>query len=482
MMYLPRYLAVAVCLGLVASRLAAAPLDAPIPIDMTLPSSPTPATGDKPPARLEDALGLSSSGSRTREHPALAAAEAALDAGDVRKSLSLLSDAARENPALPPDLLMLAQLYLARQRWQEASLALENAVANYQQHPEVYHQCGFLALAQRRNADAWLHFEKALSLPTPKAWSAEQVANFHSLCWSGLAEICERRRDWVNAGQVYERWSQVVPPNERVLQFWGKALVLSGNEQDGLAKLTAAYKQNPSLNPGELAVAAIYVQQGNWESAKTWYLTAIEKFPQSGRAHFEYAGALLLFGHDKLATEQLQRAIARPSGLEDLSVEVLLLQGLLARGAKQYAAAETQFTKVLEKSPGEVRALAQLPLVLVAQNDAAKQRRALQIATLNATRHPSPDSFAALGWVQFNLGKHADAEKNLRKASSQGDYGEALYFLAQLQLETGNIENINDVLRRLRLALDKPGLFVTRGEAREWLKSVAATTEPEKAP
>jgi tetratricopeptide (TPR) repeat protein len=427
---------------------------------------------DSSTAPTNPAASIADSPARLRDHPAIAAADAALEVGDLRKCLALLRVAADENPELPPDLLMLSQLYAQRGRWQESSVALENAVTLHRNHPEVYQTCAIAALSQRRLADAWLHFEKALSLPSPEAWKEDQQLAFRVGCLQGMLEICQRRRDWSSAANIYGQLAELTTLDEASLRTWGKSLLLVGDEDGALKKFDEAYQKNQSLNPPALAMAAHYVQAGQWDKADAVYRKELEQSPDAGRTNFEYAGALLLRGDFTRAALHLQKAAAAGS-LGDLDVELIFMRGLLARNRLEFSEAERHFSEVLRRKPGHQGALAQLPLVLVEQ-DEAKQRRALQIAAINAAKNSTAEALATHGWVQYRLGRKEDAEKNLRAALEKGSSGEAIFFLTQLLVDTGRTDDLHKYVEQLKVAIDRPAMFITRDEAREWLKAVSS--------
>jgi hypothetical protein len=74
--------------------------------------------------------------------------------------------------------------------------ALERAVAEDGEHPEVFILFGNLALMEGRLADASVHFEKARILAAAKRWTADQRKRFDRLCHQGDAFVAESRGDW----------------------------------------------------------------------------------------------------------------------------------------------------------------------------------------------------------------------------------------------------------------------------------------------
>lgn len=409
------------------------------------------------------------------QHPAVSAAIEQIQSGKVHQALQQLRAAAMEDPSMPPELLMMAYILLRNQRWNEGAVALEKAAVLHKDHPEVYQACGQFALMQDRNTDAWSHFQLALRVPIPEEWNDEQKKEFLLRCFVGLAAVSENRRDWQEAAHAFEQWSELEQLDAVTHYRWAKALLHAQAVEKAFKRLKEAHRLEPALNPPELMIAALYTEMGQFEKAAAWYETAVEKYPGDSRVHYEYAGSLLLAGHTSQSREQLQKAAEGQTNFDSLQTDLLLMRGLVARSEKEFEEAESLFTRVLRNSPGNPLALSQLPLVLIEQNDEAKKTLARQIAIANAQKNPrSMQALKSLGWVQYRLGNLNEAEKALKAgASATTKDGELLFFLAQVLLEQGKTAQSQRVAAMLRTAVEEPGLFILRREARQWLDAVS---------
>ena len=78
---------------------------------------------------------------------------------------------------------------------------------------------------------------------------------------------------------------------------------------------------------------------------------------------------------------------------------------------------------------------------------------------------------AALGTVLYRLKRLEDAENVLASTVNSGKAdSDAAYILARVKAERGHPDEAMILLKK---ALDAPGLFVARAEAREWLDRVS---------
>lgn len=450
------------------------------PIDETSPPEDSPSSESSPDDRLyfwrsiEGRFGGPTSGTANGQ---IDLARQSLLAGDVDKSLQYLKEAVVADPTLPPEVLMLAYLYMANNNWQNGKIALEQAVKHHRDHPEVYQACGQVALAEGRIADAWVHLAQAQRMAPPSAWNKEKRRDFQSRCFAGIVAVSEQWEDWEMAAKMFGRWEAAVPLDANALGRWGKAQLFSGNKEAALELLSRAHQLDPSMNPPEIAMAALYTEKGMYDEAEATYQMAAKKYPNDSRVWFEFAGSRLLAGNSGEAREYLEKAAKIGSHAEKLRIELPLLSGLVARSEKRYQDAEGYFTDVLKLSPGHPVALMQLPLVLVETDDSSAHQRALQMAMIYAQKHPnSPQALTSLGWVQYRLGQQKEAEAALGKAvmlSGNNSDGETLFFLAQSMLANGKAQQAEPYVQMLRAAVQGHQLFILRDDARKWLDSVA---------
>jgi predicted Zn-dependent protease len=200
----------------------------------------------------------------------------------------------------------------------------------------------------------------------------------------------------------------------------------------------------------------------------------LKKYPDDPQVYLEYAASLLVAGKLEESQDQLDRATSK--GVKAAG-DVAALRGLLAMAQRDYAAAEQQFTLLLEERPGDFHALRRLPIVLAAQQEQGKLVRAVQLATIQAKKMPqSPEAQATLAWVVLHQGKPDEARQALVR-SPPGTDPETLYLMARTFVELGEIDAAKPSVASLRSQLKRSGWFPQRADAEEWVKTIALSLE-----
>ena len=142
--------------------------------------------------------------------------------------------------------------------------------------------------------------------------------------------------------------------------------------------------------------------------------------------------------------------------------------GLAALERKDLATPERVFQALADEAPADAWTRNQWALVLAEQNDQAKRKRALELAELSVKQNSNDAAaLATLGTVYYRLNRLDDAEKLLQAvvASGKGN-SDAAYVLARVKADRGQADAAKTLLKK---ALDAPGLFTCRKDAREWL-------------
>jgi predicted Zn-dependent protease len=141
---------------------------------------------------------------------------------------------------------------------------------------------------------------------------------------------------------------------------------------------------------------------------------------------------------------------------------------------RELGRAEQILQALVRDSPGDAWARSQLALVLAEQADEAKRRQALELAEELARQAPTgADALATLGTVYYRLRRLDEAEKLLQAVIDSGrGNSECAYILARLKADRGQAQ---PAVGLLKSALDAPGIFVFRQDARQWLDRLTAS-------
>jgi tetratricopeptide (TPR) repeat protein len=385
--------------------------------------------------------------------------------GDYEQALKFLQAAAKKREDLIPPRLILAKLFLLHNQIKQGRDVLEQAAVESPEHPEIYLIFGRLALQEGRLTDARLHFDTAAELARSKQWPLQLQEGFLRDAHAGRASEAEQRRSWSDAQTALTAWLKLEPKNGQARQRLGAALFRQGKHDQGRREMEQAMQDDPKLEPAAIALGWLYTEIGQQDQAAQWMEAAVKEAPKDFRAHLSHARWLL----EQNRAEEAGRAADAAARLAPDSRDTQFLRGLIARTCKDYAPAERLFETLHQQSPGDFSISNQLALTLVEQTDDSKRQKALQLAEINARLYPNAgEALSTLGLVYYRLGRTEDAEKALRASLSGGaGSSDTVYYLARLLAERGQVD---EAKRLLKLALDAPGLFSFRKEAREQLE------------
>jgi len=383
---------------------------------------------------------------------------------DFDACLKQLAQARKAHPELPPPHALFAKLAFLSNQGALIRPALESAIAEDHEHPEVFILFGNLALAEGRVTDAAVHFEKARGLATGKRWTADQRNRFDRLSLQGEAVVAESRGDWKAARAVLGGWLKQDPGNAAARQRLGKALFHLKEHDAAYEEIQQAAKADAALEPAAITMAWLFTRAGNLKKAEEWIDYANKTTPESQAVQMASAAWLMEQGRADEARSHADAAAKLNPG----STEIKRLLGLAARQRKDFAQAEQIFEGLAHEAPADAWLRNQWALVLVEQSDESRRRRALELAELSVRQNPkAADALATLGTVYYRLNRLDDAEKVLQAVvgSGQGN-SDAAYVLARVRADRGHPDAAPALLK---LALDAPGIFIFRRDAQDWL-------------
>jgi tetratricopeptide (TPR) repeat protein len=387
-------------------------------------------------------------------------------------SLQYLGKAVKAHPELPPPHALLAKLAFLANQVGMIRPALERAVAEDGQHPEVYILFGNLALVEGRLTDGAVHFEKARTLAASQRWTAEQRKRFERLCHQGDAFVAESRGDWKGARAALSAWLEQEPANAGARHRLGRALFGVGQYESAHAELVKAAEADATIEPAAITMGWLYTRDRDPKKAGEWMDYAVKLAPDSARVRLGVASWLLEQGR----ADEAQTHAEAAAKIDPKSKEVRRTLGLSARERKDFAAAEQIFQALAQESPGDAWVRNQLALALAEQGDDARRRRALELAELSVRQDPKAvDALTTLGTVYYRIKRLDAAAKILQAviASGKGN-SDAAYMLALVQADQGHPERAAPLLKT---ALSAPGLFVFRTDAQQWLDRLPAKSK-----
>jgi Tfp pilus assembly protein PilF len=389
---------------------------------------------------------------------------------DYDQCLTLLKSASASHPDQLPPQLLFAKICLLFDQPAMGRAALEQAVVENPELPDVYLVFGRLAVHDNRLTDAQLQFDKALALSASDTWSDPQKRGFLVDAYTGLASVAELRKDWPAAAAHLANWLKLEAKNGQARGRLAAALFRQGQREKAHAELEQAVKDDSTVEPAGILLGRLFTEEGNLKKAAEWMEYAVKLTPNDPVAHQGYAAWLL--DHHQL--EQAKTEAEAATRLNPSSADAKGLRGLIAWHLKDYAAAERIFQELHLETPGNFAASNLWALASVEQPFADKRQRAWQVAQMNAQLFPnSPEAMSTLGWVAYRVGRIDQAEQSLRAAlATRKANSETAYYLARVLADRQKDE---EVRQWLKVAVDTPGRFAFRAEAQAWLDRLQKT-------
>jgi tetratricopeptide (TPR) repeat protein len=393
---------------------------------------------------------------------------------DIVGCRALLERARSNNPKLPPPGVMMAVLWLGVNQLQSARGELEDTAVKFPGDPEPYLMLGDLAFQDRRITDADVLFSKATALTTAFSENAKRKRDFEIRCHAGSAAVAESRKQWDTAQKHLAAWLELDPDNASARQRQGIVLFQLGKPEEALAEFREAKKLDEKAVHPELAMARLYDDAKQRDTAKKLIEQAIKSAPQDPAVLL--ATAQWYVGQNDLPAATLNADNALK--LDPKSLEAKVVRGAIARVARDYKTAERFFNEAHVQSPGNFPAGNSLALVLVETDDKESRQRALEMAEANVAMHRegSPhqaNALTTLAWVYYKLGRREDAEKILSQISQNNQLTtDGAYYVAKLLVDRGEKDRARKILEDV---LANEAMFATRADAVDLLATLKKT-------
>jgi superkiller protein 3 len=397
-----------------------------------------------------------------KKSPELLQAEKLFNQNEFDKALEQLEAACKKDPDLAPAPLLLARLFLARGQGPAARTVLERAVVKQPTQPAFYLAFAQLNLAEGRLTEAAVLIEKALVLCESSKDLGKHKQAYLREAHAGRAFIAEQRLDWEGARQALADWLKQEPKNAQAHQRMGRALFFLEKPTEALAELQQGHALDATMEHPAVSMGLLWTQKKDLKQADTWMQRALKEDAKSIRTRLAVAAWLLdQVRFDEAATQADAALRAEPT-----SPDARRLRGLIARFQRNFADAEKLFEPLYQEAPADFFISNQLALALAEQADGKKLKRALQLAEVNARQYPNAsEAGATLGRIYYLLGRWEEAERALQAAARTGQLSpDAAYYFASV---LDQLKRPDDAQKLLKAALDAPGTFLFRKEAKD---------------
>ncbi|MCA9241854.1 MAG: tetratricopeptide repeat protein [Planctomycetales bacterium] len=362
----------------------------------------------------------------------------------------------------PPEVL-LANMYFSVDQTALGRESLEKAAVSYPTDPEPHLIFGDIALREGRLSDALALYEVGGRLLKSYSGPSDRKRQLTYRTLVGLASVAENRGNFEDALKRWEAASKADPKNANAHFRLGIVLFNAGKPEESLAQLKEAARLEPNAPSPQLTMVALCRQTGELDEAERWLIAAIKEKPDNLENLIAMARWQLEVRNAAYAAEEYAE---RARKIDPKSLEVELLDGMIAWHQGELGVAEKHFEAAYLREPQNAMAISCLSGVLAEQRDKKKQARAWELAKLAvADSNQSPDAIAALGWAAYHLGQYTEAQKYLHTAISKGAGRDASYYLARAAYRDGHLAHAKFALTK---ALKGSGLFIHLKDAKKW--------------
>ncbi|HEY8549421.1 MAG TPA: tetratricopeptide repeat protein [Vicinamibacterales bacterium] len=237
-----------------------------------------------------------------------------------------------------------------------------------------------------------------------------------------LGRLYLARRDWQKAVDVLFYVVDRDPGALDARYLLAQAYDGQGRRDAAIENLRAVLEQEPRFFRALLDLADLYVRERRWDEAAEAYERASSEYPDNVDLKLRHAAALANAGNDTAARELLEAVEkTRP---DDARVAFLLVD--VARGMRDYDAAERAARRVMELQPGQPLGLQALATVFEDRREYREIVALLEPALSSNPGQAGDDGRAqlplrlALGNAYMQLGEHEKAIATLDRARREG--------------------------------------------------------------
>ncbi len=402
--------------------------------------------------------------------------------GDFEGAERQMKRAKEKYPELPPSGVLMAKLFSDANSPAAARTALEKAVRDEPDDPETYVIFGAAALQERRFTDADLLFQRSIQICDSYTKNAERKKNLTIRALDGLAAVAEARDELVKAEETLRKLVVAAPENFNAHLRLGRILFLQKTEEkekDAYKVFGDAYNIDKAKVPRpEVSMARLYQAGKDDTKAKSLMDLAKERDPGS-------LATRLAIAQWALETNRLpyaEEALTAVTKLAPDEFQVLILQGIVARIKKDYAAAEKAFSTAHLMSPQDALVLNQLAISLVEQDGDEKKSKAAQYAQMAAqfagNRDPvrARESQVVFAWILYKLKRVPLAEQQVQLALRSGGVADDIaFYAAQILFDSGKTDPALELLNKS--LDDSKRLFPNRSDAQDLRARILSGTD-----
>jgi len=498
-----------VCFSFLASALLGVSLFGQATPPVTDPKGPAGDPKEKPPETPK----------LPAEDPLLKEALKHFEKNEGKECMAKLKDATDKNKELQPPEIIFASWLAQSKKGSDARMMLEQFIARKVDHPDGYLLNASFAYGEGRITDAINSCLNALNYARSPQWNTKQQERFFKEARLGLVASLEARGDFGNMVEHLQALVNDDKTNANLRLRLAAVKFNIGQEATALSELEEAYKIDPSIDPPELRMGALWASKAatdlglkadakpeevaeavkkkiaeNRVKAEEKLKEAVKKYgDKTAKAPRGYASFLLEEGKFAEALTLIDQAKAMdekdPKNNKAEARETTALRALYHRYKAEYNEAVPLFDKLFSANPADPFATGNLAICLMeAGTDNEKAKNLAN--SLVKSNEKSPEAYAVLGWVLFNAArKETDkkkqdelyelADKALGASASGGQAMlDTAYYLAEFFNYKKEYKKAYDLLKD---ATNKRGAFVYRKKAETLMNGLEGLAKEDEA-
>lgn len=399
---------------------------------------------------------------------AIAMAEAAYSNGDPALAEALITRVNQRAPKFGQGYVAMANLYVAQKKNEAALLTLRMGQREVPNDPNLFFAEADILASLKRYTEA----QKVLEELAKKKQFAEAAL-------IRLADVHAAAGEAAKAASVYERLLALNPQLPGLKEARIQALLAAKQTKAALAEAEKLQTEKPDDRTIAFMVGEAALAGKDKKKAEQAYRRALELAPDWEPP---LTALMQLYLGDKRVDDGLKLCKELRQKAPDAAGPAFF-QGMLLERKGDRAGAEKIYREVLAKHPKMLPAAHNLAFLL--SSGKAKQETLLEAEALarTAASGGAPSALDTLGWIQYRLGKHIEAETNLRKAyAAYKDNPVVAYHLAATLAVIGKSapksaegkSRLAESRKILEKMLTQKGNFPYKEEAKKLLAEVKA--------
>jgi tetratricopeptide (TPR) repeat protein len=347
-------------------------------------------------------------------------------AGQPTEMVATLNRLLERPKDFPNRFLQVGDFYVGIRSWDQAGQWFQRGIREDSKNARVYRTRLVTVYVNEQKRSQALDLAGQLIREAPKDWALRAQRAEIWLAGAGPSNSNDKQ-DAVKAIGEYQTLVKELPRDPRVRFLLGRAYFLNGDRGSAAqAFAQAAAQQRQYLDP-RIALAGLDRQTQNFKETLRLADEILAVDPHNFSGRLLHASGSRGLGNLDVAEQELE-ALAREA---PESPDVHLELGLVTLARKQYTAAERTFSNLYQSNQSDVRSLAGLAAVYMAQGQGD---RALQVVTREVNRVPrSLEMRELLAAIALNAGRKDIALEQYQKLTGMApDNARYLVSLAEL--------------------------------------------------